>query len=439
MQNLNSSTAFGRASDTGADLHAWAKHLWPLNRSLTGDGVRATLGYLKALLPNLQTHEVPSGTPAFDWIVPDEWNLCEAWVEDETGRRLVDTARTNLHVVGYSEPFDGVVSREDLLPRIHTLPDQPDAVPYVTSYYRRTWGFCMAHNDLDRLGYGPFRVLIDSTLEPGHLTYADLVIPGDSPDEVLLSTYVCHPSMANNELSGPVVATALARWIASLPSRRYTYRIVFIPETIGSILYLYRHLEHLREHVKAGWVLTCIGDDRTFSYVPSRLGRTLADRISLQVLRDQGQFHEYSFLDRGSDERQWCSPGADLPVCSVMRSKYGEYPEYHTSLDDLENVVTPAGLQGGLDVMKACITLLEANAKYRTILPGEPQMGRRGLYPPTSIKGGAGDVRNMLNVIAYCDGAHDIIELCERTGMPWDEVLAILTRLEAAGVVTSEA
>jgi aminopeptidase-like protein len=425
-------------NDTGPDLHRWATDLWPLNRSLTGDGVRATLAYLGSLLPRLQTHEVPTGTQAFDWIVPDEWNLHEAWVEDSSGRRVIDTAWSNLHIVGYSEPFDGTVSREHLLARLHTLPEQPEAIPYVTSYYRRTWGFCIAHKELDRLGEGPFRVHIDTTLEAGHLTYADLVVRGETTDEVLLSTYVCHPSMANNELSGPVVMTALARWLASMPKRRYTYRIFFIPETIGSILCLSRHLEHLREHVKAGWVLTCIGDDRAYSYVPSRFGSTIADRISRRVLRDRGEFVEYSFLDRGSDERQWCSPGADLPVCSVMRSKYGEYPEYHTSLDDLENVVTPAGLQGGLDVMKACITLLEANAMYRTDLPGEPQMGRRGLYPTTSIKGDATDVRNMMNVIAYCDGEHDVIELCERTGLPWNEVVAILRRLEAAEVVASE-
>ena len=282
-------------------------------------------------------------------------------------------------------------------------------------------------------------MLIDTTLEPGHLTYAELVIPGDTTDEVLLSTYVCHPSMANNELSGPVVATAIARWLQTLPSRRYTYRLVIIPETIGSILYLSRNLDYLREHVVAGWVLTCMGDNRTYSYVPSRLGGTLADRVSLQVLRDRGPFDEYSFLDRGSDERQWCSPGVDLPVCSVMRSKYREYPEYHTSLDDLEYVVTPEGLQGGLDVMKNCITLLEANFRYRAILPCEPQLGRRGLYPTTSIKGRAGDSRKMVNIIAYCDGEHDVLDLCARTRLPWDEVAAILKRLEAAGVVALDA
>jgi aminopeptidase-like protein len=419
--------------DIGADMHRWATDLWPLHRSLTGAGVRATLAYLNDLLPDLRIHEVPSGTQAFDWTVPDEWNLLEAWVEDATGRRVIDTARTNLHVVGYAEPFDGIVSREELLSRVHTLPDQLDAIPYVTSYYRRTWGFCMAHEELEGLGDGPFRVHIDTTLEPGHLTYADLVIPGDSTDEVLLSTYVCHPSMANNELSGPIVTAALGRWIASLPSRRYTYRIVFIPETIGSILYLSRHLEHLREHVKAGWVLTCIGDDRAYSYVPSRLGGTLADRVSLQALRDRGPFDEYTFLDRGSDERQWCSPGAELPVCSVMRSKYGRYPEYHTSLDDLDAVVTPTGLQGGFDILKDCITLLEANKNFRTVQPGEPQLGRHNLYPTPLEKG----VRRVLaaDVLAYCDGNHDLIDLCSRTALPWNDVLTLIQEFEAAGLI----
>lgn len=426
-------------ADTGADMHRWASDLWPLNRSLTGEGVRATLAFLKDLLPSLTIHEVSSGTQAFDWTVPDEWNLREAWVEDSEGSRVIDTARSNLHVVGYSEPFDGTITRNDLLARLHTLPEQPDVIPYVTSYYQRTWGFCIAHRDIERLGDGPFRVHVDTTLEPGHLTYADLIIPGETTDEVLLSTYVCHPSMANNELSGPVVATALARWMQAVPSRRYTYRLVFIPETIGSILYMSRHLEHLRKHVKAGWVLTCIGDERTYSYVPSRLGGTLADRVSLQVLHDRGTFNEYSFLERGSDERQWCSPGADLPVCSVMRSKYGEYPEYHTSLDTLEHVVTPEGLQGGLDVMKDCITLLEANRRYQTVLPGEPQMSRRGLRPTTSIKEGLTDgLRRMMHVLAYCDGDHDIIALCARTGIPWDDVIAITEQLAAAEIVTHE-
>jgi aminopeptidase-like protein len=424
--------------DSGEDMHRWATDLWPLNRSLTGSGVRSTLEYLAELLPGLRVHEVPTGYRAFDWIVPDEWNLNEAWIEDMQGRRIVDTADTNLHIVNYSEPFDGVVCRADLLSRLHSLPEQPDAVPYLTSYYRRTWGFCIAYRDLLRLGDGPFRVHIDSSLEPGHLTYADLVLPGQSDSEVLISTYVCHPSMANNELSGPVVTAALARWLTLLENRRYTYRFVFAPETIGAVVYLSRHLPELRDRVIAGWVVTCIGDDRTYSFLPSRLGGTLADRVSLRALRDRGDFVEYTFLDRGSDERQWCSPGADLPVCSVMRTKYGEYPEYHTSLDNLSEVVTPTGLQGGFDILKECISLLEENGQYTVAFPGEPHLMKHNLLRRSN----AGDAIDddfwpILNTLAYLDGDHDLADLCDATGLSWRRIQHIIKVLEPLGIIRS--
>jgi len=380
-------------------------------------------------------HEVPSGTRALDWTVPDEWNIRDAYIADLDSNRVIDFRESNIHVVGYSEPVDQVMDRDELEPHLHSLEDQPDAVPYVTSYYKRTWGFCLTQRQRDALGSGPFKVRIDSTLAPGSLTYADAVIPGESDDEVLLTTYMCHPSMANNELSGPVVTAALGRWLTSLPRRRYTYRIVFAPETIGSIVYLSRHLDHLRERVRAGWVVTCIGDDRAYSYVPSRLGGTLADRISRRALDDSVPgWVEYSFLQRGSDERQWCSPGADLPVCSVMRSKYGTFPEYHTSLDNLD-VVTPTGLQGGLDILKRCIELTESNQRWRAVNVGEPQLGPRGLYPTTSYKGSALDVRAMMNVLAYCDGDHDVIMLGERVGLDSPTVVSLLERLASAGVI----
>jgi aminopeptidase-like protein len=422
-------------ADTGADLHRWAADLFPICRSLTGDGVRTTLAYLKDLLPSLELHEVPSGTRALDWTVPDEWNIRDAYIADLDSHRVIDFRESNIHVVGYSEPVDQVMDRDELEPHLHSLEDQPDAIPYVTSYYKRTWGFCLTQRQRDALGSGPFRVRIDSTLAPGSLTYADAVIPGESDDEVLLSTYMCHPSMANNELSGPVVTAALGRWLTSLPRRRYTYRVVFAPETIGAIVYLSRHLDHLRERVRAGWVVTCIGDDRAYSYVPSRLGGTLADRVSRRALDDSVPgWVEYSFLQRGSDERQWCSPGADLPVCSVMRSKYGTFPEYHTSLDDLD-VVTPTGLQGGLDILKRCIELTESNQRWRAVNVGEPQLGPRGLYPTTSYKGSALDVRAMMNVLAYCDGDHDVIMLGERVGLDTPTVVSLLERLASAGVI----
>ncbi|MGA7988067.1 MAG: DUF4910 domain-containing protein [Candidatus Dormiibacterota bacterium] len=421
--------------DTGADLHRWVTELFPICRSLTGDGVRATLGYLQRLLPELEMHEVLSGTRALDWTVPDEWNIRDAYVADLDGRRVIDFRASNLHVVGYSEPVDAVMARDELEPHLHSLADQPDGIPYVTSYYKRSWGFCLTQHHREQLGPGPFHVVIDSTLEPGSLTYAEALIRGDGDGEVLLSTYMCHPSMANNELSGPVVTTALGRWLRSLPRRRYTYRLVFAPETIGPIVYLSQHLDSLRARVRAGWVVTCIGDDRAYSYVPSRLGGTLADRISRSALDECAPgWLQYSFLERGSDERQWCSPGADLPVCSVMRSKYGTYPEYHTSLDNLE-VVTPAGLQGGFDILRRCIELTEANQRWRSVLPGEPQLGRRGLYPTTSYKGSATDTRTMMNVLAYCDGDHDVVRLAERTGADTSTIVEILGRLESAGVI----
>lgn len=418
----------------GEEMHRWARDLWPLPRSLTGHGVRETLDYLQGLVPEMQIHEVPSGTRAFDWTVPEEWNIRGAWIEDSGGNRIVDHADSNLHIVGYSEPMDRWVKREELESHLHSLPDQPDAIPYVTSYYQRTWGFSITQLQREALGPGPFRVVIDSTLERGSLTYADVVLPGSTRDEVLLSTYVCHPSMANNELSGPVVATALARWLSSLPHRRHTYRFVYVPETLGSIVYLSKHLEHMKEHTVAGWVLTCVGDERVYSFLPSRLGDTLADRVSREVLSGVEPLRTYTFLDRGSDERQWCSPGANLPVCSIMRSMYGRYPEYHTSLDDLE-LVTPDGLAGSFDVLRSCLELLEANRSWRTQLPGEPQMSRRGLYPTTSIKNGPARPRDLMDVLAYCDGDHDVIDICSRTGLPWSDVVKALSRLDEAGTI----
>lgn len=424
------------ASDTGADMHQWATDLFPICRSLTGDGVRSTLNYLQRLLPALNVYEVPSGTRAFDWEVPREWVIRDAYIADVEGNRLVDFNTNNLHLVGYSTSVDAVFSRAELDEHLYSLPELPHAIPYVTSYYRETWGFCLTHDQRVNLGDGPFRVLIDSEHKIGSLTYGELVIPGDSSDEILLSTYVCHPSMANNELSGPVVTTALARWILGLENRHYTYRIVMVPETIGSVVYLSLHLRHLQEHLKAGWVLTCIGDDRAYSYLPSPSGATFADRVSKKVMsKSNHRFDEYSFLDRGSDERQYCSPGVDLPVVSLMRSKYGTYPEYHTSLDDL-SLVTPSGLQGGLDMMKAVIDDLESSPRWRSTVLGEPQMGKRGLYPTTSTSTSAHEVYDMMNVLAFCDGTHDTEELASICSITVSKAEEIVNKLFAAGVLS---
>jgi aminopeptidase-like protein len=421
----------------GHELHRWASDLFPICRSLTGDGVRQTLAYLGNIIPALSVHEVKSGTQAFDWTVPDEWNIRGAYIEDERGNRVVDFARSNLHVVGYSTPVDEWLTLAELQPHLHSLPEQPEAIPYITSYYAKRWGFCLPHSQRESLPEGRYRVVIDSTLAPGSLTYGEVLIPGREKKEIFLSTYICHPSMANNELSGPVVTTALARWISSLPDRRLSYRIVFVPETIGAIVYISRHLAELQENVVAGYVVTCVGDDRAYSLLHSRNGSTLADRAAKLVLKRHAPDHvDYSYLDRGSDERQYCSPGVDLPVASIMRTRYNSYPEYHTSLDNLA-VVTPAGLQGGFEAYAKTIELIEHNHVYKATTPCEPQLGKRGLYPTLSTRGAGYAVRAMTNILAYADGTRDLVELAEYIGVSPEEAVETAEKLAAAGLLST--
>ncbi|WP_218639646.1 DUF4910 domain-containing protein [Paenibacillus sp. FSL R7-0337] len=424
-----------RPGREGSAMYELMTRLFPICRSITGDGTRETLRILQETLPDLNIHEVPTGTKVFDWEVPKEWNVRDAYILDPDGNKVVDFRQNNLHLVGYSTPIDQVISLEDLQQHLYSLEEQPEAIPYITSYYKERWGFCLTHNQRKVLRKGNYHVYIDSKLEKGHLTYGELIIPGSSEREVFISTYICHPSMANNELSGPVVTASLAAWIASTP-RRYTYRIVFIPETIGSITYLSRNLDVMKSNVVAGFNVTCVGDDRTYSFMPSRYGNTLADKTALHILRQKHtDFVQYSYLQRGSDERQYCSPGVDLPMVSIMRTKYGMYPEYHTSLDNL-SLVSPQGLKGSFDVHQDCIKLLEKNYTYRINCLGEPQLGKRGLYPTLSTKESGVIVRDMMNFIAYADGTNDLVDISNLIGTPVQKLYPIVDNLVGNGLLS---
>lgn len=418
----------------GNECYSLAQKLWPLCRSLTGPGVRQSLSILQEHIP-LKFHEVPSGTKCFDWEVPKEWTIREAWVKNGAGEKIVDFAKNNLHVVGYSTPVKKSMSLQELQNHLHSLPELPQAIPYITSYYQERWGFCLTHNQRSTLKEDTYEVYIDSDLKEGSLTYGEFFLPGSSSQEIFLSTYICHPSMGNNELSGPVLATALARLVEGMPNRKFSYRFVFIPETIGSICYLSRNYETLKQKVVAGFNLTCVGDDKAYSFLPSRLGKTLTDRVALHVLNhSKVEFRQYSFLDRGSDERQYCSPGIDLPIVSIMRSKYGEYPEYHTSLDDL-SFISPKGFQGSFDLYRRCIESLESNETYKTNQLCEPQLGKRGLYPTLGTRESKQQIAHMMNFLAYCDGQSDLLSIAENIRAPVWDLIPIVQMLLRANLI----
>lgn len=426
--------------NTGKEMYELAEKLFPICRSLTGNGVRTTLKILKEKCPELNIVEVPSGTQVFDWKIPKEWNINDAYIKDPAGNKILDFKNSNLHIMGYSIPVHKKIKKSELFSYIYTEPSQPDVIPYITSYYKERFGFCMTDNQRKQIEFGysddsEFEIYIDSTLDDGYLTYGEIIIPPppnnshEINDEIFLSTYICHPSLANNELSGPCLAIFLANWIKNLPQRHYTYRIVFIPETIGSITYLSKNLDILQQNVKAGFNLTCVGDDRTYSYLESRYTDTLADKVIQNVLKyHYPEFKRYSFLKSGSDERRYQSPGVDLPVVGFSRSLYAEYPEYHTSADNL-SLISPVGLQGSFEVMKQCIMALENNHKYKVTTICEPQLGRRGLYPTVSRKGQYDEVFKMINFLSYADGTNDLIDISNIIKVPVKELLELVTLL----------
>src|SRR5260370_23877847 len=362
----------------GGAMMALVEELFPICRSITGNGVRQTLTILQRHVP-LELNEVPSGTPVLDWTVPREWNIREAYIARVDGTCVVVFAANNLHVLQCSQPIDGVMPLAELRPHLHTLPDQPDWIPYRTSYYTENWGFCLTHRQLSSLADGHYRVVIDTDLRPGHLSYGELLIPGESEDTVLFSCHVCHPSLANDNLSGIAVATMLARHVQTLRPR-YSYRFLFIPGTIGSLTWLARNEDKVGRIVH-GLVLSCLGDSGGMTYKQSRRGNAAIDRIVAHVLRHDEVPHRIRpFVPYGYDERQYCSPGFDLPVGCLMRTPNGEYPEYHSSAANL-SVLLPEGLYHSLAVLRRTVAVIEEDIVYRSRNPkGEPQLGRRGLY-----------------------------------------------------------
>jgi len=413
------------------------ERLWPINRSLTGEGVRQTLSVIRELIPELIIHEVASGANFFDWTVPKEWKIESAYIVAPDGEKICDFSENNLHIVGYSAPVNIEISLEELNEHLFSLPSQPDAIPYVTSYYQESWGFCLSHSQREKLGEGNYTVHVNSELFDGSLSYGELLIPGISEKEILISTYVCHPSMANNELSGPAVATHLAREILDKNENFYSYRFIFIPETIGSVIYIAKNLKQLKNNVVAGFNLTCIGDNRKYSFLPSRNGNTLSDQVARHVLNAiDPNYEKFAWSERGSDERQFCAPGIDLPISSIMRSKYGTYPEYHTSLDKLGTVVTPDGLLGGFEAVRRALEALENNTFPRVTVLGEPQLGKRGMYPNTSTKHSTDEVKILMELLTWSDGEHSLLEIADKCGVPIWELYSLVKQLSAVDLIS---
>lgn len=420
----------------GDALYGLVSRLFPITRSITGDGVRQTLKEIGGMIP-LGVTEVPSGTPVLDWTVPPEWNIHEAFIADEAGTRIVDMRNSNLHVVSYSVPIDATMTLDELRPHLHSLPDHPDWIPYRTSYYEEAWGFCLPHRQLAGLPEGSYRVRIDSALTQGSLTYGECVLPGEIADEVLITCHVCHPSLANDNLAGIAVATFLAAALAKV-RHRYTYRFLFAPGTIGAITWLAQHDDQVGS-IRHGLTFACLGDRGGITYKRSRMGDAEIDRAAEHVLgRRPSGTRVVDYAPYGYDERQFGSPGFNLPVGSISRTPYGEYPEYHTSADDL-SLVTADALADSLSAVWEVVQLLELNHRYRNLSPkGEPQLGRRGLYP--SIGGGdpARQQLAMLWVLNQSDGSHSLLDIAERSGMQVAELADAAQRLLAKELLSAD-
>jgi len=406
--------------ESGRELHGFAAKLYPICRSITGDGIRQTLNIIQEQIP-LQISEVPTGTPVFDWSVPREWNIRDAYVKDSSGKKVVDFQKCNLHVLNYSSPVHATMPLSELKPHLTTLPDHPDWIPYRTSYYKEDWGFCLSHKQMLTLEDGDYEVCIDSTLADGDLTYGECYLRGRSDEEVLISCHACHPSLANDNLSGLTVATALAKFLSGR-DLRYSYRFVFAPGTIGAITWLAKNQQGTGR-IRHGLVLTGIGNEANFHYKKSRRGNALIDRAAAHVLRQYSNAPEIlDFSPYGYDERQYCSPGFNLPVGCLMRSVWGTFPEYHTSADNLD-FIHPEQLAESLRVCIGIVNVLENDRSYRNLAPFcEPQLGKRDLYRSTGGEAIGTEINARLWVLNFSDGEHSLLEIAERSGIPFSTI-----------------
>ncbi len=412
--------------------------LYPICRSITGDGVRATLAIIGEQIP-LQVHEVPSGTKVLDWEVPDEWNIVDAYIAEPSGRRIVDFRACNLHVLNYSVPIDDEMSLDELRPHLFSLPDQPERIPYRTTYYERNWGFCVTHRQLQSLTAGRYRVHIDSTLRPGHLTYGEVVVPGLGEDEILVSSHVCHPSLCDDNLSGIAVSTALARTLLDGPPPRHTIRFLYAPGTIGAITWLARNASTV-QRIRHGLTITCLGDDHPFTYKRTVGGNAVIDRAATHVLAHDSPLNQViDFFPYGYDERQYNAPGFRLPVGSLMRGRHGQFPEYHTSGDNL-SFVSGTRMAGALSLLASILATADGDRRLTNVEPyGEPQLGRRGLYGAVGGQNLPDGQLAMLWVLNQSDGEHSLLDIAERSGLPFETIEATAALLEEHGLLVENA
>jgi aminopeptidase-like protein len=410
----------------------FAKKIFPLNRSLTGKDVVKTLNIIKEKLPNLKLYSIKTGSKVFDWTVPKEWNVNNAFIIDPKGKKLADFKKNNIHLMGYSKPVKKILKLKELKKKIYTLKKLPDAIPYVTSYYKKDWGFCLSYNEFKKLKKGRYEINVNSTLKKGKLVYGQLLLKGKSKKEILLSTNICHPSLANNECSGITLLTYIAGWL-SKKKLKYSYRIVYVPETIGALCFIKKNLKELQKNVIGGYTITCVGDERSFSYLPSRHGNSISDKIAKKVLDSKvKKYKKYSWLDRGSDERQYCAPNVDLPIASIMRSKYGSYKEYHTSLDTLGKVVTEKGLRGSFKIYKEVIKMFELNYRPITKKFGEPFLKKYGLFKGKVY---TKNTKLVADIISFCDGNNDIVDIANNCDISFSETFKVIKILRKKKII----